>query len=153
MTVEGVIISFIVLCFCMVLSNLLLFPRNARLERYIAREQEALEKEIQALLEAQTKPSAGEDEAAHGRRTGEKMRRPAFLLAYGRAAERVLGECDPQRAQRYLRLAAPVFSALCTAYARKKPIPQTCFVHVPSQRPSCYTPRLRLQLPWHKCPI
>ena len=26
-------------------------------------------------------------------------------------------------------------------------------MHVPSQRPSCYTPHLRLQLPRHKCPI
>jgi len=130
MTIEGVIISFIMLCLCLVLSNLLLYPRNIRLENYIAREQAAMEKEIRARLDQQAQPPGEESDPAYILRIQRKMRRPAFMLAYGKAAERVLGACNAQQAQRYLRLAAPMFSGMCTVYARKKAVPRTCFVHV-----------------------
>lgn len=137
MTIEGAIISFIVICLCFVLANLLLFPRNKNLERRIERQQHKLEEDVREYLERQAQaPDTGRD-AAHVALLEKRLRRPYILVAYAAAMQRVSERADLQDARRYYRLVTPVFSGLCTIYEKKKEVYQTCFVHVLGQMLRC----------------
>lgn len=137
MTIEIVIINFIVICLCFVIVNLLLFPRNRDLERRVERQQKKLKKEMRACLARQVQGADSERDAAHIALLEKRLRRPYILVAYEAALKQVLENADPQAARGYFRLAATAFSGLCAAYERKKEVYQTCLVYVLGQMLRC----------------
>lgn len=137
MTIEGAIISFIVICSCFVFANMLLFPRNRRLERKISLRQHELEREVRQQLAQQTQAVDSSSAAGHITLLEKRLRRPYHLVAYAAALERVLKNVNPQDAYQYLHQAAPMFSGLCTVYEKKNEVYRTCYVHVLGQMLRC----------------
>lgn len=133
MTIEAAIISFVVICFCFVVANLLLFPRNNRLERKIQKQQQELTETIHEYLESQTQSPDSKKEAALIDLHKKQLRQSYVLVAYVAALKQAFKSTDSQKIRQYLQLVAPLFSELCATYEKKNDVYMTCFVYVLGQ--------------------